>query len=103
MSRDFKVEKVAAYAPGAIVGMKLRECCRCGCHNSALMHFVPCCKTVTGFLKFPDLDENGTPTTKLPNCPYCGEDELGVINPEQVLCYKCGWRLVRGDSIGVTT
>ena len=41
------------------------------------------------------LDEYGTPTEKLPNCPRCDEDELGVIHERLILCYSCGWRLER--------
>jgi len=40
-----------------------------------------------------DLDENGTPKRKLPNCPNCNEDELGVIHADLVLCYRCGWKI----------
>ncbi len=44
-------------------------------------------------MEFPELDEWGTPVEKLPNCPRCGEDELGVIHAGLVLCYACGWTL----------
>lgn len=98
-----QAEKVVVYAPGAIVGMKLRECCNCGCHRGGLMHFAPCCESVKGFTKFPELDELGTPVHKLPNCPNCDDDELGVIHKDLVQCYKCGWCMVRGSSMGVTT
>ena len=47
-------------------------------------------------MKFPELDENGTPKEKLPDCPRCEEDELGVIHPELLFCYNCGWRLMVG-------
>jgi ribosomal protein L37AE/L43A len=40
-----------------------------------------------------DLDEYDTPKVKLPNCPKCDEDELGVIHAELVLCYNCGWKI----------
>lgn len=40
-----------------------------------------------------DLDEFGTPKTKLPNCPKCDEDELGVIHAGLALCYRCGWKI----------
>lgn len=46
-------------------------------------------------MKFPELDERGTPKDKLPNCPRCGKDELGAIHEELVLCYACGWTLDR--------
>lgn len=45
----------------------------------------------TETVTFPDLDEWGTPTAKLPNCPKCGENELGVIHEGLMLCYFCGW------------
>jgi ribosomal protein L37AE/L43A len=40
-----------------------------------------------------DLDEFGTPKAKLPDCPKCDTDELGVIHADLVLCYACGWKL----------
>ena len=40
-----------------------------------------------------DLDEYGTPKVKLPNCPKCDEDELGVIHENLTLCYRCGWKI----------
>lgn len=42
--------------------------------------------------KFPELDEYDRPIEKLPDCPSCEEDELGVINAGTVLCYFCGWK-----------
>jgi hypothetical protein len=88
--------KVAAFNPGAIAGTKLCKYCRCRCHtDSAIRHFRACCVNPRGFDDFPALDENGTPTAKLPPCPLCDEDELGVINPDTVLCYKCGWKMIR--------
>ena len=39
------------------------------------------------------LDEFDTPTRKLPNCPKCKDDELGVIHSGLVLCYRCGWKM----------
>jgi ribosomal protein L37AE/L43A len=46
-------------------------------------------------IAFPELDEYGTPKTKMPDCPRCGDDELGVIHECLILCYKCGWKLER--------
>lgn len=40
-----------------------------------------------------DLDEHDTPKQKLPNCPRCDEDELGVIHADLLLCYRCGWKI----------
>lgn len=42
-------------------------------------------------MHFPELDTYGTPTSKLPNCPRCEEDELGVIHAKYLLCYVCGY------------
>lgn len=42
-----------------------------------------------------DLDEWGTPKSKLPDCPLCGEDELGVIHGRLVMCYLCCARYSR--------
>jgi len=43
-------------------------------------------------MKIPDCDEWGVPVEKMPGCPRCGEDELGMQYPGQVLCYWCAWR-----------
>ncbi len=40
-----------------------------------------------------DLDEFDRPKVKLPNCPRCDEDELGVIHADLLLCYRCGWKI----------
>lgn len=50
-------------------------------------------KSSEATIKFPELDENGTPISKLPNCPRCDEDELGVIHECLMICYFCGWRM----------
>lgn len=49
-------------------------------------------------MTFPDLDEHDTPKQKLPNCPRCGDDELGVIHPGYMMCYACGWEMYKDDS-----
>lgn len=51
-------------------------------------------------MDFPQLDEWGLPRAKLPDCPRCGEDELGVIHEGLVLCYRCGWELWRDPGPG---
>lgn len=51
-------------------------------------------------MTFPELDEWGTPTAKLPDCPQCGEDELGVIHSGLLMCYRCGWELRREMPLG---
>lgn len=51
-------------------------------------------KTVNELLDIlGDLDEFDTPKRKLPNCPRCDEDELGVIHADYLLCYRCGWSI----------
>ncbi len=40
-----------------------------------------------------DLDEFDRPKVKLPDCPKCDEDELGVIHADLLLCYRCGWKI----------
>ncbi len=40
----------------------------------------------------PSCDEHGTPVSKMPDCPNCGEDELGMIRPGFAICYLCGWK-----------
>ena len=40
-----------------------------------------------------ELDEHDTPTEKLPNCPRCDEDELGVIHAGHAFCYACYLKL----------
>jgi hypothetical protein len=40
-----------------------------------------------------DLDEYDRPKKRLPECPKCDEDELGVIHPGLIMCYRCGWNL----------
>ncbi len=37
----------------------------------------------------PQLTPLGVPTKKLPHCPACHEDELGVLNPDIMMCYSC--------------
>lgn len=40
-----------------------------------------------------DLDEWDRPKEKLPCCPKCDDDELGVIHADLLLCYRCGWKI----------
>jgi hypothetical protein len=49
-------------------------------------------------MDFPKLDEYGTPLEKLPDCPKCGMDELGVVNEECMMCYACGWELWKNET-----
>lgn len=46
-------------------------------------------------LNLPAVNEWGTPVSKMPNCPHCGEDELGLIEPDRGLCYCCQAVVVR--------
>ncbi len=42
-------------------------------------------------MQWPKWDkENQRPATKMPNCPNCDEDELGMISEHKVICYFCG-------------
>ena len=36
-----------------------------------------------------EVNQYGTPKQKLPDCPSCGLDELGLIG-HYLLCYACG-------------
>ena len=40
---------------------------------------------------WPKCNEYETPLEKLPNCPRCGEDELGMITKDYIMCYVCGF------------
>jgi len=48
-------------------------------------------------MDFPKLDHWGTPLEKLPDCPRCGADELGVIHVSLMICYACGWKMEKGE------
>lgn len=41
-------------------------------------------------IELPKCNEWGTPISKMPNCPVCNEDELGMIHPNYTICYSCG-------------
>ena len=39
---------------------------------------------------WPEYDyDKMRPKKKLPDCPKCGEDELGMINTNYIFCYNC--------------
>ena len=47
-------------------------------------------------MKLPEIDNKiwagfrlATPLTKMPNCPNCGTDELGMIDKGKAVCYFC--------------
>jgi len=41
-------------------------------------------------IELPDSDSYGSPISKMPDCPCCGEDELAMI-AHDILCYACGF------------
>ena len=42
-------------------------------------------------IELPEWDaRNMRPKTKMPDCPACGEDELGMLCETRVYCYMCG-------------
>ena len=72
-------------------------CPTCGCllpEATSTMNDPDCTRTVEKIIDImSDLDEFGTPKVKLPDCPKCDEDELGVIHADLILCYRCGWKV----------
>ena len=40
--------------------------------------------------RLPDVDSYGVPLTKMPNCPNCGSDELGMVQAARAVCNACG-------------
>jgi len=45
-------------------------------------------------LELPEWDEKELrPKSKMPNCPRCGEDELGMMHAELTICYACGFKI----------
>jgi hypothetical protein len=54
-------------------------------------------------IPLPAVDEWGTPVSKMPNCPHCGEDELGMMLGQHgdhdgfALCYRCQAIVIRHD------
>lgn len=52
--------------------------------------------------ELPEWDEEAQrPKFKMPDCPHCLEDELGMINKKYVLCYNCRLQLFKTDQIWV--
>lgn len=46
-------------------------------------------------LPLPTCDEWGVPQAKMPNCPHCGDDELGMVQDGFAVCYRCQAIVVR--------
>jgi len=41
-------------------------------------------------IDIPDWDkEKLRPMSKMPNCPICGQDELGMLSRNVIICYVC--------------
>lgn len=55
------------------------------------MNFIAQVEQILAILE--DLDEHDRPKVKMPDCPKCGGDELGVVHANLVLCYLCGWKI----------
>ncbi len=52
--------------------------------------------------KLPKWDEEARrPKSKMPDCPNCLEDELGMINKNRVICYCCNWSVMVDPSTGL--
>lgn len=58
--------------------------------------------TYNYFLPLPEIDSDGTPVEKMPNCPRCGEDELGLIGVNRVICYLCSAVVFRKTPTTIT-
>jgi hypothetical protein len=49
-------------------------------------------------IKLPAWDGvNKRPNAKMPNCPRCDEDELGMIEPTGAYCYSCCLHVLREE------
>lgn len=49
-------------------------------------------------IRLPEVDEWGVPLSKMPDCPQCGEDELGLIETDRAFCYQCNCVAVRMEN-----
>jgi len=49
--------------------------------------------------KWPEIDKWGRPMQKMPDCPECGEDELGLITSEYIMCYSCSFEAWQSTKI----
>lgn len=48
---------------------------------------------------FPELDEQGNPTERLPRCPECGKRRLGLAHEDKLVCHYCGWSRERINTV----
>jgi hypothetical protein len=52
------------------------------------------------YIDLPEWDsENLRPKTKMPNCPTCGEDELGMLTENMAYCYCCHANILSKDKM----
>jgi len=60
-------------------------------------------KAVRGSIILPEWDEiEMRPKTKMPNCPNCEEDELGMLKKDEAFCYQCLSIFVRDQLISTS-
>jgi hypothetical protein len=51
---------------------------------------------------FPEYDEeNMRPSAKMPDCPNCNQDELGMLTPEKVFCYFCSSSWLKENGVWI--
>lgn len=71
------------------------------CNHGGVKAWCPVCKSMPTLkrkkkeetIKFPEWNEiEMKPKFKMPNCPICGQDELGMINENLVICYNCDFK-----------
>jgi len=51
----------------------------------------------TAQIILPKTNKYGTPLEKMPNCPVCGEDELGMMTDRKAFCCYCSATIYRKD------
>jgi len=49
-------------------------------------------------IPLPGCDEWGTPLAKMPDCPRCEDDELGMLQPGFAVCYACQLEIIGDDT-----
>ena len=45
--------------------------------------------------RLPECGAGGVFVSKVPNCPNCGDDELGMVAADRAVCNRCGCIVVR--------